>query len=84
MVVRWSWSSTSHIWIHRYFFYNAVITFSLKDPVYIIELKEKGRAIERLFYIYGHNIAIGKLNLQGNCLHFDKTLYHLIKYSKHL
>ena len=84
MVVRWSWSSTSYIWIHRYFFYNAVITFSLKDPVYIIELKEKGRAIERLFYIYGHNIAIGKLNLQGNCLHFDKTLYHLIKYSKHL
>ena len=46
--------------------YVAVITFSLMEPVYIIEVKEKGRATEPLSYIYGHNIAMWQLYLQGN------------------
>ena len=35
--------------------YVAVITFSLREPVYIIEVKEKGTATEPLSAIYGHN-----------------------------
>ena len=61
--------------------YVAVITFILNEPVYIIEIKEKDRTAELLSDIYGHNIAIGELNLPGNYLkmvrskkHFDKTI----------
>ena len=58
-----------------------VITFSLNEPVYIIEVKEKDKAAELLSDIYGHNIAIGELCLPGNYLkmvrskkYFDKTV----------
>ena len=41
--------------------YVPVVTFSLNEPVYIIEVKEKVRATEPLSDIYGHNIATGEL-----------------------
>ena len=43
-------------------YYVAVIAFSLDEPVYITEVKEKGRATtEPLSTIDGHNIATGEL-----------------------
>ena len=46
--------------------YVAGITFFLNKPVYIINVKEKGRATEPLCDIYGNNISTGELYLREN------------------
>ena len=47
-------------------FFEAVITFSLNEPVYIVKVTEEGQATQMMSDMYEHRILRGELYLRGN------------------
>ena len=56
-----------------------VIIFSLNKPIYIIKVKEKGRAIEPLSDIYRHNISTAEYYLRETYLKMVRSKSIFVK-----